>query len=401
MQKIGIHFIYILFLSFITLGCHTEGKHTHEDVTTLEEEAHSNAQHTESHTDIISVTREQFEASGFKTGSLEMKPFNTTLITNGRIHLPEKNQAIASSLIGGTVNDIDLIHGQWIKRGQRLMTISNPSLLDFQLEYLELQGKMAFLESEATRLKQLSEENITAEKNYLKAASEFKVAQSHEAAISSKLELFGINPKEVTNTNLLTQLAITAPISGYITDIAVLKGGFLPATAPAVEISNTNHLHAEFKVLEREIPILKKEQHISFTIQGRPGKKLTASIHQIENKIDENRMINLHCHIESDEGIRLIPGMSIRGEIDVELAEDYALPSEAILFNEGKNYALRQIENQALQYEAKEITIGKEENGFTQILNAAIFSDKTIFLTKGAYLVFAPEEEGVISGHSH
>ena len=111
MQKIGIHFIYILFLSFITLGCHTEGKHTHEDVTTLEEEAHSNAQHTESHTDIISVTREQFEASGFKTGSLEMKPFNTTLITNGRIHLPEKNQAIASSLIGGTVNDIDLIHG--------------------------------------------------------------------------------------------------------------------------------------------------------------------------------------------------------------------------------------------------------------------------------------------------
>ena len=184
---------------------------------------------------------------------------------------------------------------------------------------------------------------------------EFKVAQSHEAAISSKLELFGINPKEVTNTNLLTQLAITAPISGYITDIAVLKGGFLPATAPAVEISNTNHLHAEFKVLEREIPILKKEQHISFTIQGRPGKKLTASIHQIENKIDENRMINLHCHIE----------------------------------------------NQALQYEAKEITIGKEENGFTQILNAAIFSDKTIFLTKGAYLVFAPEEEGVISGHSH
>ena len=401
MKKTLIQHIVLFGFVIILFGCQSKENHTHADGSSHGEDEQPVHEHTASNTDIISVTQQQFEASNFEVSPLEMKPFNNTLMANGRIHLPEKNKAIASSLIGGTVNNIDLIHGQWVKKGQHLLTVTNPDLLNLQLEYLELQGRMTFLQTEAHRLKQLSEENITANKNFLKADSELNIAKSKKAALTAKLILIGIDPQNISNNSLITQLPLATPISGYITKISVLQGSFLPATAPAIEISNTNHLHAELKVLERDIPLLKREQNIDFTIQGFTDKVLKATIHQIENEIDQNRMINIHCHIESNEGVRLIPGMSIRGEIDVDVVQSLALPTEAILTTDNKKYVLRQVENQALNYEVIEVQIGREENGYAQVLNPESFHSSAIFLTKGAYLVYAPDEEGVAKGHSH
>lgn len=401
MKKIYVPFIITIVSTLITLSCNSDPSSTHSHADSNKSADTPNMGNPEDTNPIFTITQRQYEASQMTMGTIEKKLFAATLETYGRIHLPERNKGIASSFVGGTVSDMNLIHGQWVSKGQKLFGLTNPDLIDWQQSYLEIQGKLDYLNSEASRLKILAAENITAENNYLRAAADLRMAQTQSGALATKLKLIGIEPTELHNDGLIYSLPMIAPIGGYITEINVVNGSYLPARQSAVAIANTNHLHAEFKVLEREASLLKKDQKINFSIEGNTRKMLTASIYQIENQIDDNRMVNIHGHIESDADTRLIPGMSIRGQIEVGQQEVWALPSEAIIKADTQYFVLQEVSGQPLRYEAIEVQIGERREDYISIINDAALSPTAQYLIKGAYQVYNAPDEAGMGGHGH
>lgn len=351
----------------------------------------------ETESDVISITSTQFQKSNFEVGPIEKRSFQKFLSTTGSVHLPEKNKAAVSSFVGGTVSRMDLIHGQWVKKGQKLFSLSNPELITWQQEYLVLQSEIEYLQEEYGRQKQLSDENITAKKNLKKSESELKISKAKSAGLAKKLSMIGISPSVITTDKLLTSLAITAPSSGYISEINVKQGMFLEPFETAMEVSNTNHLHMELKVMERDLPKLKKGQEIQYSLQDDPNTKYKATIYLIEKLVNEDRMINVHCHLEEEQEKTLIPGMFITAEITLEESEVYALPEDAVVLFDGHHYVLEQVVKEKYDFQQKIVEIGQTKNGFVQLMPSSSLDSSATYLTKGAYYLILGEG----GGHSH
>src|SRR5690606_36905728 len=145
----------------------------------------------------------------------------------GMIDVPPANRASISPYFGGYVKEIDLLTGQRVKKGQVLFTIENPEFVQMQQDFLEAKGELVYLSADYERQKSLSKDNVTSQKNFLKAQSDYTVTKVRFESLRKKLELMNINPNKLTIDNIRTKINVTSPIDGYVTKMDVTRGAYL------------------------------------------------------------------------------------------------------------------------------------------------------------------------------
>ncbi len=342
---------------------------------------------TETSDGTITITKEQFNSNGMVLGSLEEKSFPVTIQTNGIIDVPPENRAVVSATMGGYIKRTPLIIGDAVKKGQRLVTIENPEFVTLQQNYMEVKQQLAYLESEYNRQKTLREENISSQKSFLKAESEFKTANARYNGLKKQLTMLNISTTQVEQGNISSTASIFAPISGSITQMNVTKGTYVSPATPILEIIDNDHIHLELSVFEKDIMKVKKGQSIQFRIPEASEETFGAEVHLIGTSIGENRTINVHGHLHEEGANNFLTGMFVDAVIVTENTSSKALPSEAIIEEEGKFYVLRTIATRDTGYtfEQLEVQPGHTADGFTEIIIAEALSDGDTFLTKGAF----------------
>lgn len=338
----------------------------------------------------IILTKEQFESSEMVLGGLEEKSFPITISVNGMIDVPPENRAVVSAAMGGYIKKTPLLIGDKVKKGQMLVTLENPEFVTLQQEFMEVMQQLTYLEAEYDRQVTLREENITSQKSYLKAESDFKTARARYNGLKKQLTMLNISPAQVEQGNISSTAMVFAPIAGSITQMNVNKGTHVSPASPILEIIDNNHIHIELSVFEKDIMKVKKGQPIQFRIPEASTKTFQAEVYLIGTSIDENRTIKVHGHLKEEGENNFLTGMFVNAEIITDNAKANALPSDAIVEQDGKFYVLRILENTSNGYsfEAVEVQPGSIFNGFTEIKSASSFSNSDSFLTKGAFDVF-------------
>lgn len=335
----------------------------------------------------INITKEQFNNSGMTLGSLEEKPFPVTIQTNGMIDVPPENRAVVSATMGGYIKKTPLLIGDTVKKGQVLVTIENPEFITLQQNYMEVKQQLAYLKSEYDRQKTLREENITSQKSFLKAESEFKTANARYNGLKKQLTMLNISPVQVEKGNISSTATIFAPISGSITKMNVTMGTYVSPASPILEIIDNDHIHLELSIFEKDIMKIKKGQPIRFGIPEASEQTFEAEVYLIGTSIGENRTIKVHGHLHDEEENNFLTGMFVDAGIIIENTTAKAIRSEAVVEQEGKFYVLRTTATMDTGYmfEQLEVQTGNTTDGFTEIINAVAFSDSDTFLTKGAF----------------
>lgn len=345
------------------------------------------AAETENSDKSITITKEQFDNSGMALGRLEEKSFPVTIQTNGMIDVPPENRAVVSATMGGYIKQTPLLIGDVVKKGQMLVTIENAEFVTLQQDYMEVNQQLTYLKSEYDRQKTLQEENITSQKSFLKAESEFKTANARHNGLKKQLTMLNISPSEVENGNISSVATIFAPINGSITKINVTRGTYVSPASPILEIIDNDHIHLELSVFEKDIMKIKKGQPIRFTLPEASDTIFEAEVYLIGTSIDENRTIKLHGHLHEDTENNFLTGMFVNANIVTENTTAQALPSNAIVEKKGEHYVLRKIKNNNSQYafEQIEVQTGETANGFTAIKESEQITPEDQFLTKGAF----------------
>ena len=341
---------------------------------------------TESQHSGISIDQNQFNSSNFELGKIEQRSFSKILKTTGSIHIPQKSKAAVSTLMSGTIGAINLIKGQWVRKGQKLFTITNPELINLQEEYLVARGQLEYLNEEYKRQIALSKEDLSTKNTLLKAKSALTTTQARHGSLSKKLSLYGINTDNLSTSNLVSSLSVSAPISGYISDINAMQGMHIEPNQPALTLANTAQVYLELSVLEKDALLLKKDQKLTFTLQGDPLKKYDATVYLINKSINEEQIITVNCKINSNTK-KLIPGMYANAKI---LLEDYkanVLPETALIKMNEKHYALvlNKKEDAAMVFNKITIETGEVQNGYIELKGPT--STTSEYLTKGAYFL--------------
>ena len=335
----------------------------------------------------ITVTEEQFKTGGMALGSLEEKAFPVTIQTNGSIDVPPENRAVVSATMGGYIKQTPLLIGDSVKKGQMLVIIENPEFVTLQQDYMEVKQQLTYLQSEYDRQKTLQEENITSQKSFLKAESDFKTANARYNGLKKQLSMLNISPTQVEKGKISTTTTIFAPIGGSITKMNVTKGTYVSPASPILEIIDNDHIHLELSVFEKDIMKIKKGQPILFKIPEASDETFQAEVYLIGTSIDENRTIKVHGHLHEERQNNFLTGMFVEAEIVTESSKGKALPTTALVEQNDKLYVLRAIENNEKQqiFEQVEVQTKNTYNGFAEILNATQFSLSDKFLTKGAF----------------
>ncbi|KYG82748.1 efflux RND transporter periplasmic adaptor subunit [Roseivirga echinicomitans] len=338
---------------------------------------------------IISVSNSQFQASAMKLGKMDTFEFSEKVHTTGMFDVPPGHKASVSAYFGGYVKESELLPGEVATKGQTLFTLENPAYIQMQQDFLEVKNHLTFLKSDYERQKNLSEENISSQKKFLQAETEYNSALTQYEALKKKLALMNIDSNSLTAESMTSVISVKSPISGFITSVDASKGMFLNPSDIAITITNTEHMHMELRVFENDLHKIKVDQKVIFKRQNDPNKTFTATINLINKAIDEeNRSVLVHCHLDNEEDeLLFIPGMYVEAEILTSTQAQMALPEAAVIEIENNYYVLVKtgMENGASVFEKRAVKVGITEDGFTSILNPQDFKANTEFLISGAF----------------
>ncbi len=350
--------------------------------------------------DIVNLTKAQFENAKMEIGQLTEKPFAETVQTSGMIDVPPQSRAVISAFAGGYIKNTPLLVGNKVSKGQRLVTLENPEFITMQQNYLETAEQLSYLKSEYERQKIMFDEKITSQKSYLKAESEYRSNLARYNSLKKNLEMLNINPASVKAGNIVSAVNIYSPIDGNVTRVFVNTGTYVSPADKIMEIMNTDHIHLELKVFEKDLLQLKKEQEILFTVPEASKEVFKGEVHLVGTSIDPNtRIAMVHGHIDEKDEQNFTAGMFVEAQIVTGTSNQWALPENAVVEMEGKNYVLLIKNESAEEFEILpvEVKIGSTYNGFTAIGKSEEFKPETKFLTKGAFVLL--KEEG--GGHDH
>ena len=178
------------------------------------------------------------------------------------IDVPPENRAVVNATMGGYIKTTPLLVGNKVKKGEVLVTIENPEFITIQQEYMEVNEQLTFLKSEYDRQVTMKAENITSQKSYLKAKSDYKTAVARHTGLDKQLRMLNISPSRVREGEISSIVSIYAPMSGSITKVNVNKGSYVSPANEIMEIIDTDHIHLELSIFEKDIMKVKKGQEI-------------------------------------------------------------------------------------------------------------------------------------------
>ena len=217
-------------------------------------------------------------------------------------------------------------------------TIINPDATQTQQELQDVNTQIKLGETELNRQRVLVAGDAAPLKNVQRAQAELTSLRSRRNALQKQLSAMGISPGSVSRGRISTTINITAPISGTVSNVTAQIGSPIDQSTPVAEIVNNSQLHLDLFVYEKDLPSLHQNQTIHFTLTNNPGKEYDAKIYSIGTAFaNESKTIPVHSIVLGNHP-ELIEGMSITALISIGQRMTTAVPTEAIVSEEGKDF---------------------------------------------------------------
>ncbi len=348
MKRILFPAILFFSLGFIS-AC--GGKSSTKEEPQAKEEKHEDEN---SEPGTTSLTQAQMKAIGVELGGIEDKELTSSLKATGVLRVPNQNKASINSIYSGVVKSLLVQPGSKVSKGQKIATIGNPDFIQAQSEYLNVNTKITLAELEVKRQRELNAGNAGALKNLQAAETELRTLRNLKSTLAQQIQLMGINPARLSSGKLISVLAVTSPISGVVSDVKVKMGSYVDVTTPVAEVVDNSQLHLDLSVYEKDLPVLKNNQLIHFTLTNNPGKEYDAQIFSLGSSFEgESKAVSVHAKVMGDK-TGLIDGMNVTAIISLEKATVPAVPTEAIVTIQGQDYIFIETDKEAEAHDYKE-----------------------------------------------
>lgn len=384
-------------------ACGEKQEHSEGDSHGHEEEA-GHGEH-EGEGESVHFSSAQFEAMDMKVDTLSKRNISTVVQANGQLEVPPQNEATVTAILGANITSIEVIEGEEVKKGQVLAYLSHPNLTQMQSNYLEAYNRLQFLEQEFQRQQRLYEAEVGSGKTFQQTQRDFRSAKGTVESLESQLRQLGVNPSRIREGNFYDRVPLVSPINGSIVSVEVKTGQYVQPEKDLFEIVNTDHIHADLMVFEKDVYKVEEGQRVRFRVETLPDQELFAEIYSVGKKFEQDpKAVHVHAEIENKTG-RLIPGMYIKGEILTDSLEAYALHEGAII-REGDRYfaflAQKEMEgeNENWMFTPIEVSTGNSHNGWVAVEFLQGIPSGALFAMNNAYYLMAEMKKGE-AGHSH
>jgi len=339
---------------------------------------------------IVELRQDQIKLADIQTGSIELRSVSNTLKVNGIISVAPQNQATVCMPLGGFIKSTTLLPGNAVKKGQTLAVIENQEFVDIQQNFLEAKNKLVFAEAEFTRHTNLYKEDVYSEQNVQQVTVDYKNLKALVKSLGQKLYLIGIDPDNLNEDNISNRVNLASPINGFLKAVNVKIGKYVSSTDVLFEIVNKEKLFLELTLFEKDALKVVSGQKVKFFINNE-SEVHEALISQTGESVSEDKTFRVYGIVTSSCK-NMLPGMYVNALIEESDKKVIALPSEAIVSFDDKDYIFvfeknKEESGKAMtEYRIIEVKKGVSSSGYTEIILPEGFDVNTAkVVIKGAY----------------
>jgi len=287
-----------------------------EKIKSLEKELQNNPE----------LTSEDF----VKVKVIEAKKTNVKHSFTSTGTVKAENMAFISPEMNGQIKQIYVKEGQFVKRGQLLVTLNSDVILS---SIKELKTGLELAKTMYEKQKTLWDQNIGKEIDYLQAKNKKESLEAKLATINAQYRMS----------------RITAPFSGIVDEIYFKKGEMAMPGRQVIDLVNLNIMEVEADISEKYLPYIKKGDSVSIKFPTYPNLTKSAIVNRTGNIINRaNRTFKVVAKIKNKDK-KIKPNMIAEIVLSDYSGENYSIPSIIIKSDRKGEY----------------IFIAKEENGKT------------------------------------
>lgn len=340
--------------------------------------------------DIVELRADQIKLVNVETGVIETISLSATLKVSGTVAAAPQNYATVSMPLGGFVKSTSLLPGNAVSKGQTLAILENQEYVDIQQNYLEAKSKLEYAEAEYNRQNELYKNDVSSKKNMQQVTSEYKSLKVQVKALEQKLSLIGINSQNLNDEVISNSIALVSPISGFVKAVNVNIGKFVSPSDVLFEIVNTSNLYLELTLFDKDVSKVSKNQKIRFFINDETEQH-DAIVYQTGKSVNSDKTYTVYASVQ---GVceNVLPGMYVNAIIETTSNKVAALPSDAIVSFDDKDYIFVFEKNKEedgqpfTEYRMILVQKGVSDNGYTEVILPEGFDVKAAkVVVKGAY----------------
>jgi membrane fusion protein, heavy metal efflux system len=347
--------------------------------------------------DIIELRADQIKVANIETGTIELHSLSGNLKVNGSVGVAPQDLATVCMPLGGFVKSATLMPGNTVIKGQTLAILENQEFVDIQQNYLEAKSKLEFAEAEYKRHSELYKEDVYSQKNLQQVTADYKSLKAQVSGLKQKLALIGINAADLHEDDISSSVPVVSPITGYVKTVNVNVGKYVAPTDVLFEIVNSDKLYLELNLFEKDANKMFAGQNIRFFINNETEQH-EAVVYQTGKSVSADKTYRVYATVKGTCK-NVLPGMYVNAIIESTANQVTALPSEAIVSFDDKDYIFvfnkNKTENgkQFTEYRMVEIHKGMTDGGYTEIILPSGFDIKTArVVIKGAYTLLSAKK---------
>ncbi|MDR2233127.1 MAG: efflux RND transporter periplasmic adaptor subunit [Tannerella sp.] len=337
---------------------------------------------------LVRITKAQFDHINMQTGTLQQIEFNDEIKVRGMTDVPPQSKATVSPVVSGSVKEILIQPGDRVQKGQPLLRFEGQEIIGLQQSYMEISGQLKSLEAEYNRQKTLFAENVSSEKLFLEAESNYKQATATCEGLKQQLILLNLDTEAVKQGKISPSAVIYAPITGDIVRINADISKFIQPADVVVEMVDTRQLQLYLPVFEKDIISIRPGQKVIFSLPESSGQSFIATVTIVGKAIDRtDRTATVQALPAENIKTTLLTGMYIDAGIVTDSKTVWALPVDALITEDSDYFVLLLQSSGDSEYVFRKVKVqtGSRKGDYMEIIPDETVTISSVVLLKGTY----------------
>ena len=349
-------------------------------------EAHAHEEHEQEEVDFdhIPLTAKQVSTVDLKMGEAVEREMDATIDAKGSLVLRAQAMGDVASLMGGIVKSISVKEGQFVQKGQVVATVENTDVVSLQREYYSAAKECELARKDMERQKLLAQNGAGIKRSLQQAQKDYHVAHANMLGIGRQLAQMSISTAAVAKGKFTTAFPLCAPIAGIVSEMTASLGSYADMQTPLMKIRNTQAVECDLNIFEKDLAKVKVGNRVTLNLTNQPGVKLSGTVYGMNQYFNDNsKSVAVHVKLDAasvksylhsssgnTHGGKLFAGMYVSGKIATGSQQCLALPSQAIVSQDGKQYvfALNGAPSKGnYSFSRHEVTTGSSDGKYTEV----------------------------------
>jgi len=291
---------------------------------------HDEHAHADEHREpgAIRIAAADIATEGIRTAKVSEEPVHAGITLTATIQPNQDRVAHVAPRVPGRLIEVPAKLGDVVRAGQVLARVDSVEVGEASASYQQASSHLAVAKSEFERAQKLFDEQVVAQKDFLRARGEYERARSAHAAALDKLRLMGVAPSAAASATL----PVTSPFGGTVIEKHAVIGELAQPDKHLFTVADLSTVWIEANLYERDLARIRMGAAATVTVTAYPEERFSGRLAYVSPMVErESRTVKARIEVPNRDA-RLKPEMFATAFVQTqELAHGIAIPREAIV----------------------------------------------------------------------